>query len=251
MQTPAAVAFAIITLGVVGFQLALAAGAPWGEYAMGGKFPGAYPAPMRVAAVVQAALLAAIAWTVLAAADLAPAPWPTPGWAMAPARTARHVRYARPEMWARPEGNMDRRFRFWWWWLVALAAGTVVSGLALVVFPVATGPLASRVFLGSSDKIAGFGSEGVAYSRFVSAILGAVIAGWSAAILYALLVPFKRGDLDAWRLIAVSLAVWFVPDTAYSLISGFWPNAVVNCASLLLFVVPLAATRRYFVPKRT
>jgi putative exporter of polyketide antibiotics len=65
-----AVLFGAVTAGVVAFQLALAAGAPWGAYAMGGAFPGRMPPPMRVAAVVQAALLAALAVVVLSAAGV-------------------------------------------------------------------------------------------------------------------------------------------------------------------------------------
>jgi hypothetical protein len=35
------------------FQLALACGAPWGHLAMGGgKYPGVFPVPLRIAAVV-------------------------------------------------------------------------------------------------------------------------------------------------------------------------------------------------------
>jgi hypothetical protein len=44
-------------LGVLAlFQLALAAGAPWGSLAMGGRFPGRFPPAMRVAALVQVAI---------------------------------------------------------------------------------------------------------------------------------------------------------------------------------------------------
>ncbi len=52
MVEAAAVAFALFTAMVVAFQLGLALGAPWGEYAMGGRFPGRFPPRMRVAAVV-------------------------------------------------------------------------------------------------------------------------------------------------------------------------------------------------------
>jgi hypothetical protein len=65
-----AAVFAAGTLVVIGFQLALAAGVPWGAYAMGGALPGRMPAPMRVAAVVQALVLAALALVVLSAAGL-------------------------------------------------------------------------------------------------------------------------------------------------------------------------------------
>ena len=70
MTTAAAILFALVTLGVVAFQLALALGAPWGEFAMGGRYPGTLPRAMRVSAVGQAALLAALAVYVLSAAGL-------------------------------------------------------------------------------------------------------------------------------------------------------------------------------------
>jgi hypothetical protein len=70
VTTPAAVLFAVVTAGVVAFQFALALGAPWGAYAMGGKFPGRYPPAMRVAALGQAALLALVAVIVLSEAGL-------------------------------------------------------------------------------------------------------------------------------------------------------------------------------------
>jgi hypothetical protein len=72
----AAIAYALATAVVVGFQIALAAGAPWGEYAMGGRFPGRFPPPMRVAAVVQAAILGSLVLIVLDAAGLVELGWP-------------------------------------------------------------------------------------------------------------------------------------------------------------------------------
>ena len=71
----AAYAYAVITVGVVAFQLALALGAPWGSYAMGGKFPDRYPPAMRFAAAAQAAILALIAAVVLSRAGLVLPQW--------------------------------------------------------------------------------------------------------------------------------------------------------------------------------
>lgn len=71
----AAFLYAIISAGVVAFQVALAAGAPWGAYAMGGAFPGQFPPELRVAAVVQAVILAALAGVVLSRANVALAGW--------------------------------------------------------------------------------------------------------------------------------------------------------------------------------
>lgn len=71
----AAIIFTIAAAGAVAFQLALALGAPWGEFAMAGKFPGRLPAGMRVAAVIQAVVIALLAAVVLARAGLAFEAW--------------------------------------------------------------------------------------------------------------------------------------------------------------------------------
>ena len=71
----AAIGYAIVTAGIVAFQIGLALGAPWGAYAMGGAFPGQFPPPMRVAALVQALLLVALAGVVLARAGVALPRW--------------------------------------------------------------------------------------------------------------------------------------------------------------------------------
>jgi len=67
----AAIIFAAVILGAAGFQVALALGAPWGAYALGGRFPGRFPAPMRLAAVAQALILLFLGGVVLARAGLA------------------------------------------------------------------------------------------------------------------------------------------------------------------------------------
>ncbi len=71
----AALVYATVSVGVVAFQVALAAGAPWGAYAMGGAFPGQFPPTLRIAALVQAALIAGMAAVVLSRAGLVLTRW--------------------------------------------------------------------------------------------------------------------------------------------------------------------------------
>jgi hypothetical protein len=75
LRRAAAIIYAVTSAGVIGFQLALAAGAPWGSYAMGGAFPGQFPPEMRVAAVVQAALIVGMALVVLSRAGVVLPSW--------------------------------------------------------------------------------------------------------------------------------------------------------------------------------
>ena len=71
----AAIVFCVLTSVVVVFQLALAAGAPWGQVAMGGKYPGRFPRQLRIAAVVQALVLVGLGAIVLTRAGLAFPQW--------------------------------------------------------------------------------------------------------------------------------------------------------------------------------
>jgi hypothetical protein len=64
-----------LTAFVAAFQLALAAGAPWGRAAMGGRYLGRLPPAMRVASVVQPVILAGLSGLVLARAGVALPAW--------------------------------------------------------------------------------------------------------------------------------------------------------------------------------
>jgi hypothetical protein len=77
----AALLHAAVSAAAVMFQLALAAGAPWGAYAMGGAFPGRFPPELRIAALVQGAVIALMSLVVLARAGLI-----LPGWSRASQR---------------------------------------------------------------------------------------------------------------------------------------------------------------------
>lgn len=70
--TTAALVQVVIALGVVVFQLALAVGAPWGEYTMGGQNKGRLPRSLRIGATVSAVIMLAQAGHYLAQAGVLP-----------------------------------------------------------------------------------------------------------------------------------------------------------------------------------
>jgi hypothetical protein len=69
----AALLYLAVSAFAVAFQLGLAAGAPWGTRAMGGRWPGRFPPALRVLAVVQAVVLSTLAIIVLSTAGVV---WP-------------------------------------------------------------------------------------------------------------------------------------------------------------------------------
>jgi len=70
--TTAALIQVVIALGVVVFQVALVAGAPWGEYTMGGRNIGRLPRSLRVGAAISAVIMLAQAGHYLAQAGVLP-----------------------------------------------------------------------------------------------------------------------------------------------------------------------------------
>ena len=138
---------------------------------------------------------------------------------------------------------------FWWRWLIVTTVFVLVFSLAMVAIPVPVMRMFSLLYYSSPESIATFGAPAVAFIMLLQGVLGAVMFGWSAALLLVLLGSFRRGSREGWTIIAVSLAAWFIPDTTISLLSGFWQNAVFNLVFLVFFAIPLAATHRTFFQK--
>lgn len=70
LETVSTIIFTAFTGIVIIFQGCLAAGVPWGEVSMGGRYKGKYPPKMRVVAVVNVLILGLIAAVVLSEANL-------------------------------------------------------------------------------------------------------------------------------------------------------------------------------------
>ncbi|CAE6761242.1 hypothetical protein [Nitrospira defluvii] len=140
---------------------------------------------------------------------------------------------------------------FWWRWLIVVTAGVLVFGLSMVVAPGLTRQFFSLLVFSSAGTIGALGEPAVTYIALVHGVLGAVMIGWGIALLFIVLSPFRRGSRDGWYTLAVSVAAWFIPDTVFSLWSGFWHNAVLNVVVAVLFAIPLAATYPVFLEADT
>lgn len=70
MTEALAIGYAGLAALPMAMHLALAAGAPWGRYTLGGRFSGRLPPVWRALAIVQGAILAAMAGAVLARAGI-------------------------------------------------------------------------------------------------------------------------------------------------------------------------------------
>jgi hypothetical protein len=137
---------------------------------------------------------------------------------------------------------MNAKTRFWWQWLVVVTVLITLFGLSMVLMPSIIRQLFSVVILSSPEAIDSFGDPAVAYLTLTQGVLGAVMFGWGIALLFVLFGSFRRGLKEGWLTVAVSVAAWFISDTAFSLWTGFWQNAALNTIFLLAFAVPLLTT---------
>ena len=78
------------------------------------------------------------------------------------------------------------------------------------------------------------------------AILGATIAGSALAQAFIVKYAFAQKQKWAWSAMLWSLLVWVVPDTAFSLYYGNWPNALFNVGPFLMIIIPLILTKKDF-----
>lgn len=119
-------------------------------------------------------------------------------------------------------------------------------GLALVLAPAISLQGFSLLVYSDQNRLASFGQEAARYISLAHAVLGAVMFGWGAALAVLVRTLFAAGHPTAWNIVTLSVCAWFFPDTSYSLLSGYWQNALLNLVFLLLFAVPLVATRKVF-----
>ena len=138
---------------------------------------------------------------------------------------------------------MQAPSRFWTHWLLFASASVVAFGLVLVIAPSLSRQAFSLLVYASPMAIDSFGPEQTRYISLSHAVIGSVMVGWGVALFYITQQLFATGNPLGRKLIAISIAAWFLPDTGYSLVSGYWQNAVLNAVFLAMFALPLWATR--------
>ncbi|QLE55896.1 hypothetical protein [Nostoc sp. TCL26-01] len=137
-------------------------------------------------------------------------------------------------------------FRFWWYWLIIVTCGVIFFSFSLIIAPDFMQIFFDAIFFPASSTHTIFNEVASSYIKFLYGLLGAVMMGWSVALLYILLKPFCRQEDEAWYAMTASIVVWFIIDSSFSISTGFWQNAVLNMIFLLFFMIPLAATYQDF-----
>jgi hypothetical protein len=135
---------------------------------------------------------------------------------------------------------------FWINWLTYTAEFTVLFGLLMVLAPGLTQQAFGLLVFQDAAQFYAFDSQAAAYIELAHAVMGSVMVGWGALIFMLVRKLNVKDAKETCCMITISVLLWYVPDTAFSLYSGFWQNAVLNSGFAVLYAVPLLALRKYY-----
>lgn len=135
---------------------------------------------------------------------------------------------------------------FWINWLTYTAEFTVLFGLFMVLAPGLTQQAFGLLVFQDAAQFSAFDSQATAYIELAHAVMGSVMVGWGALIFMLVRKLNVKDAKETCHMITISVLLWYVPDTAFSLYSGFWQNAVLNTSFAVLYAVPLMALRKHF-----
>lgn len=124
--------------------------------------------------------------------------------------------------------------------LPAACLGTLAFGVLLWAAPGATRRLFSFLLYGDAGAIDAWPAVVRDYVTLQHAVLGALMTGWMVALLLVL----RRPAVAPATVAAVSVAAWYLPDTALSAWLGAWPNVALNSSLALMFAAACWWDRR-------
>ena len=115
--------------------------------------------------------------------------------------------------------------------------------MAAAAVPAMSGPvqfLADLIFF----PLDGLQSVAAEETRLISAIGGGVMVGWGVMLWMVSTQLYPKEPVLAGKIIMTSIVVWFVIDSAGSVLAGAPLNALGNVSFLLIFCLPLWWSRK-------
>lgn len=129
----------------------------------------------------------------------------------------------------------------WSTWILLWCWGVVAFGIVLVTIaiPGLDGPARALLVVFSGDP-ATADVVGLPAVKFGIGIQGALSIGWGLTALAFVQTPGIGAR--QWQAITFAIFLWYVIDSAISVATGFWINAVSNTVILAAFLIPVLAS---------
>ena len=128
-------------------------------------------------------------------------------------------------------------------WLEVVLILVLTYSLLLVFAGTTAGSLFSWFGFGPDESI---DTDDVRdYLRLPYMVLGAVMAGWAFLMIQIVRGPLKEGSAWAWTFLTQSLSLWFILDTAMSLVLGYPMHALFNIPFVVALGIPLVRLKAH------
>ena len=128
-------------------------------------------------------------------------------------------------------------------WLEVVLTLVLIYSLLLVFAGTTAGSLFSWFGFGPDKSI---NTDPVLdYLLLPYMVLGAVMAGWVFLMIQIVRGPLKEGSAWAWTFLVRSLSLWFILDTAMSLVLGYPMHALFNIPFAVALGIPLVRLKAH------
>ena len=128
-------------------------------------------------------------------------------------------------------------------WLEVVLFLVLIYSLLLVFAGATAGSLFSWFGFGPDESI---DTNAVRdYLRLPYMVLGAVMTGWAFLMIQIVRGPLKEESTWAWTFLVRSLSLWFVLDTAMSLVLGYPMHALFNIPFAVALGIPLVRLKAH------
>jgi hypothetical protein len=131
---------------------------------------------------------------------------------------------------------------FWRSWLTIWCAAVGLFGLVLTGAAFESTDGVARALMTVMGPVAPVFDAPL---RFSVALMGAVTLGWGLTLAITIRaldhVPTAQAA-PLWRALTGAVVIWFVVDSAVSIVTGFALNAASNAAFLLAYLIPVLAS---------
>lgn len=134
--------------------------------------------------------------------------------------------------------------RFWRQCLNVVTVGVMVYAAGLMLMPQTMHELLNRLFFGDSKQVWQIGEDNPEFIQLVYGVLGAVMIGWMVTLLALMRHNFQTDPRGTWQILVLSIGVWFVVDSGFSVVTGFVEHVVFNTGFLVLYAIPLVGMGR-------
>ncbi|OHD30880.1 MAG: hypothetical protein A2086_06320 [Spirochaetes bacterium GWD1_27_9] len=82
------------------------------------------------------------------------------------------------------------------------------------------------------------------YKSFSWGYIGMLNAIWGLYLYFIVKFALMKREKWAWMCIAVSIIIWFILDTWFSISNDLYFNVIVNILFMVSFIIPLILTRK-------